>query len=130
MAQQPNRDDNKLPRFGNRAGEDGQGPKKGPRFSIYWIYAIIIAVLIGFQLYGPFSPNMKAIDQDTFTDILRNGDVGEYTIVSNKNVVRITLKDSALDRYRKTLKKTDGKISDKGPHLYFKIVSGDSFQMT
>jgi cell division protease FtsH len=44
-------------------GEDpNQAPKeKVPRFSIYWIYAIIFAVLIGFQFANPFSPNMKEI---------------------------------------------------------------------
>jgi len=29
-----------------------------PRFSIYWIYAIIFAVLMSVQFANPFSPNM------------------------------------------------------------------------
>ena len=55
MPQEPsyNRNEkNRDPRFGGRPNseEPGQPPRKGPKFSIYWIYAIIFAVLIGFQL--------------------------------------------------------------------------------
>jgi AFG3 family protein len=127
--EQNNKPDNKLPRFGNRpgGGDDPGQPKKGPRFSIYWIYAIIFAVLIGFQLFNPLSPNMKEIDQDKFTAILQRGDISKYTVVSNRNVVRIVLKADSISKYDAELKKT-GKMSKDGPHMYFKIVSGDSFQ--
>ncbi len=131
MPQEPIKSDNKLPRFGSKpsGGEDGQTPKKGPRFSIYWIYAIIFAVLIGFQLFDPLSPNMKEIDQDHFADILRQGDVDKYTVVSNRNVVRVNLKETSIPKYDAELKKgTNGKLSKDGPQMFFKIVSGDSFQ--
>ena len=40
----------KLPRFNSSNRPPGEEPpKKGPRFSIYWVYAIIFAVLIGFR---------------------------------------------------------------------------------
>jgi AFG3 family protein len=129
-----NRDNNKPPRYGGRPqGDDpNQPPKKGPRFSIYWIYAIIFAVLIGFQLFGTFSPNMKEIDQDRFTEILRQGDVKKYIVISNRNKVRVVLKETAIPAYEKELKSGNGAISGKiskdGPHMYFTIVSGDSFQ--
>jgi cell division protease FtsH len=131
MSKEPNnKPDNKLPRFGNRpsgGGDEPGQPKKGPRFSIYWIYAIIFAVLIGFQLFGPFSPNMKEINQDKFIAVLKQGDVSKYTVVSNRSVVRVTLKPESMPKYEAELKKT-GKMSKDGPHMYFKIVSGDSFQ--
>ena len=132
MPQEPIKNDNKLPRFGSKpsGGEDGQTPKKGPRFSIYWIYAIIFAVLIGFQIIDPLSPNMKEIDQDHFADILRQGDVDKYTVVSNRNVVRVNLKETSIPKYDAELKKgTNGKLSKDGPQMFFKIVSGDSFQV-
>ena len=66
MPQEPG-NDNKIPRMNRQPGEDpNQPPRKGPRFSIYWVYAIIFAVLIGFQLFGPFSPNMKEIETGAF----------------------------------------------------------------
>lgn len=119
------------PRFGNRQNgeEPGQPPRKGPKFSIYWIYAIIFAVLIGFQLWGGLSPNMKEIDQETFTDILRKGDVKQYTVISNRNKVKVTLKDTSIPKYEKDLKKSiNGKLTTEGPHMIFSIVSGDSFK--
>ena len=66
MSQEPSynkKEKNSSPRFGNRPpGEDpNQAPKKGPKFSIYLIYSIIFAVLIGFQLLVPFSPNTAKI---------------------------------------------------------------------
>ena len=131
--EQPNRD-NKNPRFGNRPPSDdpNQAPGKGPRFSIYWLYAIIFAVLIGFHLFGTFSPNMKEISQDRFNEILRQGDVKKYTVIGNRNKVRVTLTESSLPAYERELKtdpgKITGKISKEGPHMFFTIVSGDSFQ--
>ena len=130
MSKEPNRNDNKLPRFGNRPlgnGEEPGQPKKGPRFSIYWIYAIIFAVLIGFQFFNPLSPNMKEIDQTKFQEILSKGDVAKYTVVSNRSVVRVTLKPESIPKYNADLK-SSGKMSKDGPQMYFKIVSGDSFQ--
>ena len=108
MPQEPiKRDDHKIPRFGNRpTGEDpNQPPKKGPRFSIYWIYAIIFAVLIGFQLFGPFSPNMAKIKSLDFRNMLINGEVEKYTIIDNRKTVKIYLtKDSTKENMRISLK--------------------------
>ena len=77
MSDNTNRD-NKNPRFGSKppsGGDDPNQPKKGPRFSIYWIYAIIFAVLIGFQLFGPFSPTMAKTSSMEFRNMLANGEV-------------------------------------------------------
>ncbi|HMK25036.1 MAG TPA: ATP-dependent zinc metalloprotease FtsH [Chitinophagaceae bacterium] len=133
MSQEPRREDNRPPRFGGRppgGGDDpNQAPKKGPRFSIYWIYAIIFAVLIGFQFANPFSPNMKEIDQDTFTEMLKKGDILKYVVISNRTKVKVTIKPESLPAYEKDLKAgISGKINKEGPHMFFSIVSGDSFQ--
>ena len=123
-------DKNRDLRFGNRPNseEPGQPPRKGPKFSIYWIYAIIFAVLIGFQFLSPFSSNTASIDQDYFQQILKSGDVNKYVVISNRNIVKIYLKRSALPKYADKLEKGLGKASDEGPHMSFKIVSGDSFK--
>jgi AFG3 family protein len=135
MSQEPpyNKNDKNIPpRFGNNRqnGEDPNAPKKGPKFSIYWIYAIIFAVLIGFQLFSPFSPSTATIDQDYFLQVLKSGDVENYTVVSNRNLVKVTLKKSAIGKYTEVLKNKgiSGKPTDAGPHMSFKVVSGDSFK--
>ena len=52
MSQDDSRqNDRNFPRLRPR---DDNNPRKGPRFSIYWIWAIIFAVLVGFQIFGSF----------------------------------------------------------------------------
>jgi AFG3 family protein len=135
MSQEPQYNKNEKnipPRFGNNRqnGEDpGQAPRKGPKFSIYWIYAIIFAVLIGFQFFNGFTASMKEIRQEEFMEMLKRGDIEQYVVISNRNKVKVTLKDSSLPKYEKDLKKSiNGKISADGPHMIFSIVSGDSFK--
>lgn len=126
---QENRDNNKPRYTGGRPPEDGQPPRKGPRFSIYWIYAIIFMVLIGFQLFGSFSTNLKEIDQERFTAMLKQDDIKKYIVINNRNKVKVVLKDSSIPKYERELKTNfNGKVSKEGPHMYFTIVSGDSFQ--
>ncbi|MGV3530695.1 MAG: ATP-dependent zinc metalloprotease FtsH [Flavisolibacter sp.] len=122
-------DRSKLPKFSNRppAGGNGEPPKKGPRFSIYWVYAIIFAILIGFQLMGPFNTNSKQVTQETFEQMLANNDLKEYTIVSNRNVVRINIKPEALPRYREVLGE-NSQATEEGPQAFFKIASVESFK--
>lgn len=138
MSQQPyNRDDNRNPRFGNRppgqGGDDPNNPpRKGPRFSIYWVYAIILAVLIGFQLFGgALSANMAKISSLEFRKMLiaGNNDIAKIGIIDNRKTVKVYLTKEGRDRYAEKLKKgISGKISEDGPHMYFKIVSGEAFK--
>ncbi|MBL7758301.1 MAG: ATP-dependent zinc metalloprotease FtsH [Chitinophagaceae bacterium] len=136
MAQEPSynnkNEKNSSPRFGGRPngnGDEPGQPRKGPRFSIYWVYAIIFAVLIGMSLFPPFSSNSADIGQDTFEKMLKDGDVDRYEIVPNRNTVRVYLKKEALPKYNSLLTKNiNGKINEAGPHVSFKIVSGDSFK--
>jgi cell division protease FtsH len=127
MPQEPYKSDkSKLPRFNQRPTENGDNnsPKKGPRFSIYWIYAIIFAVLIGFQLFN-FSSSTSDINQSQFENLVRNGEVEKYTIVSNRNVVRVKLNE-------KGIRNEEGKVGKNlkagdDYHASFKIASVESF---
>ena len=129
MSQEPsyNKKENKSPgRPGGRPGED-PGQKKGPKFSIYWIYAIIFAVLIGFQFFGGLTTGTKNIPQETFTEMLRNGEVEKYTVVSNRNKVLVTLTSKALPKYRNLIDRDINAKTSETPQLHFTIVSGESF---
>lgn len=126
-------DSGNRPRYDRRQGPGGedpnQAPRKGPRFSIYWIYAIIFAVLIGFSWFGPFSRNMAKINELDFKNMIAAGDVSKYTIIDNKKKVKIFLTKQGLVKYADKLKKgVSGKISEEGPHMYFAITSGDNFK--
>ena len=126
MSQEQYKNDNKkLPKFSNR-GEGDNNPRKGPRFSIYWVYAIIFALLIGMQVFNPFSSGNSEIDQNQFMQMIHDGDITHYTIVSNRNKVRVKLKEEGLKKWEKEVGKS-AKASDDY-HASFTIASVESFK--
>lgn len=60
-----------------------------PKFSAYWIYAILIALLIGLNFYGGSSVwnQPKEISQSKFDDYLRNGDISKVLIINRKEAM-------------------------------------------
>jgi AFG3 family protein len=131
MSQDPlNKPDNKYPRMGGGGNNDpNQPPRRGPRFSMYWIYAIILAVLIGINFIGALSPNTTKISENEFKDMIKSGEVDKYTIVDNRKTVKIYLTKAAQTKYADKLKKgITGKYNEDGPQMSFKITSGDTFK--
>ncbi len=121
--EQPNRN----PRPGNRPqGDDPNQSKKGPKFSIYWVYAIIIAVLIGMQVFSPFSSGVAKVNNQKFREMVIAGDVQKYDIVDNRKTVKVYLTKAGIEKHSKEIKDATGsnKISETGPHMSFKY-SGD-----
>lgn len=70
-----------------------------PKFSAYWVYALLIVILLGFNFYsgGSFWMQPKEIPQAKFEDFLRNGDVLKITIVNRKEA-NVYLTDEALKK--------------------------------
>jgi AFG3 family protein len=127
MSQEPYKNDNKnrIPKFSNRPSgpsNDGENPRKGPRFSIYWVYAIIFAVLIGFQFFGPFSTSLEKTNFENFKHMVAQGDVAKYIIVDNRDMVRVYLKPEAVPKYAADAKT---KFTQEGPHYYFRISANE-----
>ncbi len=123
--EQQNKEEKKFPRFPSNNNRDENNKGKGPKFSIYWVYAIIFAVLIGFGLYGPFTPSMAKSNFLEFKEMVAAGDVARYEIVDNKKTVKVYLKEQGLAKHQASLSKSiGGKVSKEGPHFYFKY-SGD-----
>ncbi|HTI09634.1 MAG TPA: ATP-dependent zinc metalloprotease FtsH [Puia sp.] len=118
-------DKSNFPRFRPR-GDDDNGSRKGPKFSIYWIWGIIAAVLIGFNLFGGLAPDARQIDEFNFRkDMLANGDVEKIDLVSNKQLVRVYIKKDSLTKsyYSGKLKQNNwpGGVSKDGPQFEFKV---------
>ncbi len=77
---------------------DKKDPRKTFRFNIYWLYALIAIVLIGFNLFRGFAPDTVSTSREVFMDsLLRKGYVKSYLVIKNKGVVRVTLKDEAVN---------------------------------
>jgi cell division protease FtsH len=123
--EQPNKEEKQFPRFPSNRNRENGNNRKGPKFSIYWVYAIIFAVLIGFGMFGPFTTSMAKTNFLDFKEMIAAGEVSRYEIVDNKKTVKIYLKEESLKKYENQLSKNiGGKTSKEGPHFYFKY-SGD-----
>jgi cell division protease FtsH len=92
------------------------------------VYAIIFAVLIGFQLFGSFNPNAAQITQNNFEDMIRRGEVQEYTIISNRNLVKVNLDKDRLSDSSRTAVGRNTTAGNEGLVANFKIASVESFK--
>nr|WP_321414129.1 ATP-dependent zinc metalloprotease FtsH [uncultured Allomuricauda sp.] len=73
-------------------------PKK-PRFSSWWIYGVVIALIIGFQFFGgsSFSSTEKTTTSE-LQEFLRNGDIAKIVIITNTRQAKVYLTDEALKK--------------------------------
>lgn len=131
MAQDDSRqNDRSFPKL--RPKDDGNTPKKGPKFNIYWIWAIIFAVLIGFQFFGSLTPDAKQLESELEfrTKMLATGDVSKLVLVTNKNLVRVYIKKDSLQKpyYKDKLDKGwPAAKSDNGPQFEFRVAKADEW---
>ncbi|AOW21876.1 ATP-dependent zinc metalloprotease FtsH [Urechidicola croceus] len=80
--------------------KDQKEPNKLPKFSFYWIYAIIFALLIGFQLMRGVSNISDDLSENDFNAMLADNDIEKINIV-NEDVAHITIKKEALQQKEK-----------------------------
>ena len=122
-------DDNKIkPELPGRSSDD-RNSKKPPRFSIYWIYALIAVILIGYQFMlfnGPDSPSPSL--QEFQRDMLAQGDVEKLELVKNKEVVRVYIKDDSLKKsfYQGKFKRNVS-AAQTGPEFEFQVTDWESY---
>ncbi len=114
------------------SGQDkGDGSRKGPKFNIYWIYAIILVVLLGTQ-FMKLSPDLIVITEQEFTqNMLAKGDVEKLDLVKVKEKVRVYIKpeelskDIYVNKYKITLPKDKAKST---PLFEFQVTDFKSFK--
>jgi AFG3 family protein len=127
---------NMRPNLQDKPGGDEKGQKKGPRFSIYWIYALIAVVLIAASYWGKMGPDTMRITEQEFQALAREGDVLKIHEVANKDIVRVFIKPEALSKpwYSAKLKSTQArenakKAADgKNPVFDFQVTSFEKFE--
>jgi cell division protease FtsH len=109
-------------------------PKKRPRFNIYWIYGLLFASIIGYNLYKTTNPAGVETDIEDFKEIVKQGDIEGIKVIRNKKIVRVSLKrDSVLaksDFYNQRILK-DGQYQviakSDPPQLFFTISDDKNF---
>lgn len=128
MPQDDLKQNDNFPRY-NRTNRnsDGDAPRRGPRFNIYWVWGIIALILVSINIFNPFSPDAKRISYKDFQEMLVKEDVEKIVIINNKNLVRVILKPTSLPKYKDQLTKGWAAASDKGPHFQFTIEKPEVF---
>ena len=117
-----------------RDDSGNNGSRKGPRFNLYWVWGVIIAIFFGVQIFNPFNADIKDTNLQEFKNVmLANGDVDSYTIIDNRNLVKIYIKKDSLQKqfYKNKLSKGGSfAFADKtqGPQFQLTITKGESFE--
>lgn len=109
-------------------GGNGNKPKIGkPKFSFYWIYAVLLVVIIGMQLMN-WKSAVKTIDGSEFNALVKNREVDKLIVV-NKDFAEIYLtKDALAKESHKDVRPGEGIGSTDGPQYIYNIGSIESFE--
>ncbi|MBK5284382.1 MAG: ATP-dependent zinc metalloprotease FtsH, partial [Bacteroidia bacterium] len=104
---------------------------KPPKFSFnfYWIYGIILAILIGTQIFN-FNGGPKPITWDNFEQtMLKTQDV-ERIVIVNSQVANIFIKKDRLkqDKYEKVRVKSWSSVDNPGPHFTLNTGPAELFE--
>ena len=121
--------ENKIPKV--NGPDKGDSPRKGPKFNIYWIYAIIAGVLL-FAQFMKFAPETtQTWEQEFKQKMLVQGDVEKLDVIKNKDRVRVYIKADSIYKkfYTDKLKTSLTKDKVKGVPLFeFEVNDIKSFQ--
>jgi len=102
--------------------------KKKPKFSFYWIYALLALIFIGINYFNYTSP-VKEILWPQLEQMLVKQDV-EKIVVVNKEKAEIFIKEDRIitdTAYSEFNKKGFGAGSSQSPHYYYQIGSEEIF---
>ena len=110
-----------------------EDPKKRPRISIYWVYAILFAAIIGYNIYRTSgSGSGTEIANVQFFTMLKQGDVDQIKTVGNKKLVRVFINSQALQNNADFYRNVFGNDYESAkkmspPQAYFPIVKDEAF---
>jgi len=118
MSQDQNNKSDKFPRFQPNRDENKKG---GPKFSSYWVWAILLATVLGFAMYGPLAKKPQSITVGDFKEMLIKHHIEKYVEVTNKNIVRVSIKKDSLRYYTDKLATNaiSNKKDEKAPQFSF-----------
>ena len=95
-----------------------------PRFNIYWVWALIAVMLVGWSLMGN-TEIAQTTNWDSVKVMIEQGDVQKIHVI-NKETAEVYLKSDKLASY--TEKKEYKDLPKQGPQFVFNIGSLDYFQ--
>lgn len=81
------------------AKENNSNIPKKPRFSSWWIYGVIIALILGFQFISSSSfSSTKKTTTSELQEYLRNGDISKILIITNARQAKVFLTAEAMSK--------------------------------
>jgi cell division protease FtsH len=107
------------------ANDNKKPDLKKPKFNSYWIYAAIIVVFLGLNIFGGGSwsqPNKTT--QGEFETFLRDGDVEKVEIV-NRKIAKVYLTPEAKTKEKHTKKKKGSNFLSDGKEASYQFEFGD-----
>ncbi len=115
---------------------DEKGQRKGPKFSIYWVYAIVAVLLLSYNIFNVGNPDLLPVSSVEFKqNMLSQGDVERMDLVENggRKIVRIYIKPDSLTRKSYYAKKFNNKLPNPekvkiAPLFEFKVTDWKSFE--
>ncbi len=114
----------------NKMPEDD--PRKRTRVNIYWVYGIIFAGIIGYNLYRGTSNSGIEIANTQFYQMVKQGDVDQIKTVGNKKIVRVFINQDSLKNKSSYYRQIFGSDYDAvtklpQPQAYFAIIKDETF---
>ncbi len=132
MAQDNNQD--KIPGFKKRPEGDDKSQRRGPKFSIYWVYGIVALLLVSYQLYKGATPTATVISDLQFrNEMLVKNDIQKLELVRNKDMVRVFINKDSLNKpiYKELLGDRWSIVSKTdGPHFQFEVPDAKTYTGT
>ncbi len=117
----------------NNPASPEDDPKKKARFNVYWIYGLLFAAIIGYNMFRQVDTNGVETNIEAFKELALQGDVNEIKVIRNRKIVRVFLsKDSVSNKaalYNSVLKKgqTETIAKVEPPQLFFSISDDKNF---
>ncbi len=128
MKNKETNDTGNQPNQSPQPNQPNQRPNNKRRFSFYWIYAILFAVLIGLQFFGRDPVTQpKEIDQGQLIEMLKKEEVAKIELI-NREDAEIYLNHKGLTYNNLTEVKTDSEGKSTTPNYTYKIGSLDRFE--
>ncbi len=107
----------------NLGGPNPNGKKPGG-FNFYWIYAIVLLMLFGLNIFN-FSPNTTSTTYQEFKEMVEKGDVKKIIVYNEKEAEVYLTKEALTDKaYEKKLPKPWVGGTPVGPHFSFNLPPG------
>ncbi len=106
-------------------------PNKPPRGNYQiWVILATIAVILG-VMYINGTGDLKEINQATFEQMVRSGDVREVVLIKNEEIIEITLTSDAAQnpKYQKDIPESTFGSNAAGPHYRMPVTSIDRFDV-